>query len=363
MAAIEGTGVSAGSVSGFGSVFVNGIEYSTDRADIVVDGAPASEAALQVGMVVLVNGDTDSGGRRGTARRVEFDRPLYGPIDAIDRETRTVTILGQPVRLDDATLFGEGSEDALQEDQLCLVSGHPESAGQLRATLLRCGADYVAGESVVEVEGLVSALDAGAGSFRLPGLSVAMGAATLDSAQGAFANGALVEVIGRQPQRGGVLNAERIRVKASNFRPTQSVTLEGIIGRFAGLADFDLGRQRINAASAQRGDDFDLPPASGVRIRLQGSVGADGVVVATRYALEPVTDALFTGRIDGVDPSSERLMLLGGDRQAFAATQYEDRRSTNNQRSFRIQDLRAGDYVHIRGFRDAQGHSRRAFSH
>lgn len=355
MAAIEGTGVSTGGVTGFGSVFVNGVRYSTDRADIVVDGVPASEAALRVGMVVQVIGDVDSDGRSGTARRVEFDQPLFGPIDSIDRHTRQIVVLGQLVRLDDATLFGEGSEDALQEGQLCMTSGYPEAGGQWLASLLQCDDGYEAGSTVVEVEGLVSALDTNTGSFRLGGLSVAMAGATLDSAQGMLANGALVEVIGRQPQRGGVLNAERIRVRAVNFAPTQSITLEGVIGRFAGLSDFDVGRQRINAASAQRGDDFDLAPASGVRIRLQGSVGADGVIVAARYALEPVTDALFTGRVDAVDAASERLTLLGDARQAGLTTQYEDRRSVDSQRRFRIQDLQAGDYIQVRGFRDAQG--------
>ncbi|HXG29534.1 MAG TPA: hypothetical protein VNJ47_11890, partial [Nevskiales bacterium] len=53
-AGVEGTGFSEGTVSGFGSVYVNGIRFATDRADIVVDGTPAAEDALRVGMVLNV---------------------------------------------------------------------------------------------------------------------------------------------------------------------------------------------------------------------------------------------------------------------------------------------------------------------
>ncbi|MGH8453258.1 MAG: DUF5666 domain-containing protein, partial [Nevskiales bacterium] len=353
VAAIEGTGSSEGSVTGFGSVFVNGVEYSTDRADIVIDGMSASESVLQVGMVVNVAGDIAADGKQGSAQRVEFDRPLFGPIDAIDRAARVVTMLGQSVRLDDATLFGDGVEDSLQEGQLCLVSGYPAANGELLASLLRCGDDYVAGQTVVEVEGLVSNLDSGAGRFRLGEFEVNIGTAVLDVSRGALANGALVEIIGRQPQRNGSLNAERIRVKTVTLQPGQAVLLEGVISRFAGLNDFELGRQRIDAAAAQRDDAHTLAPARDVRMRLQGVVRADDVITAARYALQPATDILLTGRVDGVDSARERLALFGADHQAVVVTQYEDTR-VNGSRRFRLQDLQAGDYVQLRGFRDAQ---------
>ena len=41
-----GTGITSGPVTGFGSIFVNGIEFGTDDADIYVNGDPADETAL-----------------------------------------------------------------------------------------------------------------------------------------------------------------------------------------------------------------------------------------------------------------------------------------------------------------------------
>jgi hypothetical protein len=264
-AGVEGTGFSEGSASGFGSVYVNGIEYATDRADIVIDGAPATEDALRVGMVLKVLGEIESNGRRGKARRVEFDRPLHGPIDALDADARSAVILGQTVLVDEATLFTGVAEDALQAGQLCTATGYPGANGVLLATLLDCADGYAAGVTRVEAEGLISDLDLGAGRFRIGALEVQIGNAAIDSAQGALADGALAEVLGTQPQRGGVLLAERIRVKRVTLQPGQVAVLEGVIGDFAGLQDFELNRQRVNAAAAQREDSHALAPASGVR--------------------------------------------------------------------------------------------------
>jgi hypothetical protein len=304
--------------------------------------------------VLKVLGEIESNGRRGKARRVEFDRPLHGPIDALDADARSAVILGQTVLVDEATLFTGVAEDALQAGQLCTATGYPGANGVLLATLLDCADGYAAGVTRVEAEGLISDLDLGAGRFRIGALEVQIGNAAIDSAQGALADGALAEVLGTQPQRGGVLLAERIRVKRVTLQPGQVAVLEGVIGDFAGLQDFELNRQRVNAAAAQREDSHALAPASGVRARVAGKVGADGVIQAARYALQPDTDILMTGRVDEVDPARERLKLFGAERQALVVTQYEDRRATG-QRAFRLDDLQPGDYVQLRGFRDAQG--------
>lgn len=65
-AGIGGTGFSStGTIDGTGSIFVNGVRYDIDDAEIFVNGEPATEADLKLGMVVVVAG-TDS-----TAERVD----------------------------------------------------------------------------------------------------------------------------------------------------------------------------------------------------------------------------------------------------------------------------------------------------
>ena len=70
-----GTGISAGTVTGFGSVFVNGVEFSTTTSSVELDGASGPDEAtdphrgLMVGMVVEVEGTFDDNGTTGTAAR------------------------------------------------------------------------------------------------------------------------------------------------------------------------------------------------------------------------------------------------------------------------------------------------------
>lgn len=59
--------VSVGTISGFGSVVANGIEFSSDSATVLMDGEPGSVSNLRVGMVVAITAGASKTG--GTARR------------------------------------------------------------------------------------------------------------------------------------------------------------------------------------------------------------------------------------------------------------------------------------------------------
>ena len=63
---IEGTGrvatssTTVGTITGFGSVFINGVEYETDSSEISTDDNDnASESDLQVGMIVSLTGSVN----------------------------------------------------------------------------------------------------------------------------------------------------------------------------------------------------------------------------------------------------------------------------------------------------------------
>ena len=63
-----------GTITGFGSIYVNGIEYDTNGASYEVDDASASDdSALAVGMVVKVQGSVNADGRTGSASSVSYD--------------------------------------------------------------------------------------------------------------------------------------------------------------------------------------------------------------------------------------------------------------------------------------------------
>ena len=105
-AGIGGSGyISSGSVTGFGSVFVNGVEFKTNSAIFdVEDNIDATQADLRVGMVVQVEGTINSDGVTGTATGIQYSDDIEGPIsndpalnENADGTEKTLTILGKTV--------------------------------------------------------------------------------------------------------------------------------------------------------------------------------------------------------------------------------------------------------------------------
>ena len=93
------TNVSQGQIEGFGSVFVNGVEWETDSVEIEIEGSPGfSESDLQIGMLVKVEGNLDASGTTGTATTINFDDNLEGPISSITPSStgsvKTLLVMG-----------------------------------------------------------------------------------------------------------------------------------------------------------------------------------------------------------------------------------------------------------------------------
>ncbi len=71
-----------GQITGFGSIYVNGIEFDTVGASYEVDDAMASDDdALAVGMVVKVEGSVSADGLTGTAFSVSYDDDIEGVVE------------------------------------------------------------------------------------------------------------------------------------------------------------------------------------------------------------------------------------------------------------------------------------------
>jgi hypothetical protein len=85
------TVVSKGTITGFGSVIVNGVHYDSNGADITIDDNPGLESDLAVGDVVVVKGTLSSSGTSGSADSIDFDDAVEGPVSAIDLAGGTIT--------------------------------------------------------------------------------------------------------------------------------------------------------------------------------------------------------------------------------------------------------------------------------
>ena len=126
-----------GTITGFGSVFVNGTRYEVAADTVIaIEGESESmgdDSRLLLGMKVEVEADDNNGQR--TARRIEFDDDLKGPIgslmpDATDPTIGTFSVIGYTVTVDSNTIFDDDIGNAtewcsrlLQEQGVALVPG------------------------------------------------------------------------------------------------------------------------------------------------------------------------------------------------------------------------------------------------
>jgi hypothetical protein len=113
---IGGSGIVAqGTITGFGSVFVNGVEYNTNGTNFTVGETGGTEADLAIGMVVRVNGSINDDGVTGTAESIVYDAELEGPIvnapvESDEGQTKSFTVLGKNVVVTGSTVVVDDTE-------------------------------------------------------------------------------------------------------------------------------------------------------------------------------------------------------------------------------------------------------------
>lgn len=346
---IQGSGrtVAVGTITGFGSIFVNGVEFSTSGAQIEIDGRAGAESELRIGQVVTVQGTVDRNGTTGVASQVSFTAEVEGPVEQLDTAAGSFVVLGQSVRVTNSTRFDPGivpsNIEGLATPGLVVeVSGFRNSAGEISATRIERGD---AGDDF-EVKGTVQALDTAARTFRINTLTVDYSGATLE---GTLADGRIVEVEGRSFTAGGALIATSVEViNGIGAAQNDDVELEGLITRFASQGDFDVAGQRVATHS---GTQFELNGATlgvDVRVEVEGSIDASGVLVAREVEVELEGSSRVAGLIESVTAASNALRIAGVTITTSAATQFEDKLDPP-VRPLHLADLRTGDFVEVRG--------------
>src|SRR5512138_1152335 len=88
--------ISSGAITGFGSVFVNGVRFDTSSASFTINGKAGTQGDLRVGHVVTVHAHRDDSGH-STADRIDFDDAVQGPVDSVDAAAGTLVVMGQTV--------------------------------------------------------------------------------------------------------------------------------------------------------------------------------------------------------------------------------------------------------------------------
>lgn len=355
---MSGTGISQGSISSFGSIFVNGVEWDISGAVIEIDGSPASEADLRLGMIVRVAGDFDAGNATGTALDVRFDDSIEGPIETIPIETilgveKSFTILGQTVVVRDAeTVFDGGATFTnLAADEVVEVSGFVDRAGAIQATRV----ERKAASAEVEFKGIVANLlknADGTGVFDLGSIVVRYTADTTfsDVTRATLDDGDEVEIEGMIRVSGTEVDADEIELEESTLGASDAdrVELEGVVSICPESTDFCVAGVPVDSSGATF-DPVGFVPVAGDLVEVEGSLVA-GIIVADQVESEDESrNVRIEAEVTSVDPVARTLVILGVTVSADGRTQLEDK-SLIGDGSFMFDEIEPGDYLEIRGF-------------
>lgn len=346
--------VSKGTISGFGSVIVNGVRYDTASAAISVEGSPATQSDLKVGHVVVVHGTLNSDGITGSATSISFEDLVEGPIGAIDLVAGTITVLSQLVIIDADTSFDDtispASIEGLALDDVVEVSGFFLADGSINATRI----EKKAAGGEFEVTGLVSNLSGT--TFQINDLVVDFsGAQQLDNfPAGTPEDGQLVEAKGSLGASGELL-ATRVEFKGNDLLADEGdrIEIEGFITRFASAADFDVDGVPVSTSGAtvyENGSEADL--ALNRKVEVEGTLDANGVVVAAKVEFKRANFIRIEGLVEAV--SGNIITIFGVEIGVDVLTRFEDQSSLDLE-IFSIDDIGIDDYLETRGYEDGTG--------
>ena len=296
---IRGTGSSVGPVSGFGSVFVNGVKFETgnilNRRVENNDGL-SSEDDLEKGMILRVAGQWSPDGT-GTAESLEYDDTFRSTaanvsVTKVDSsgapETGTFTVLGQTISFDRRTVIrldNEFADASALEGKLVRISAWP-SGDSYRASYIG-ELDTLTG-NLVELEGL-GRYDSGdllIGTQRIivPGDSV-------------FADGLTADAIGQTGQRievegeydGAIITARTIRPaddRRYEGQEGEDIEITGTVSGYTPRAtSFFVNGVAVSITSDTEFDDLDRDQLTdNMLVRVEGDF-RDGTIVAEEVEL------------------------------------------------------------------------------
>ncbi|MEM6709911.1 MAG: DUF5666 domain-containing protein [Pseudomonadota bacterium] len=323
--------ISRGTITGFGSVFINGTRYGTDNALFLVDGKQATQNDLSVGMVVKVSGDLDD----GEAAIVRYDEDFEGPVDAVGADS--LTVLGQTVLIDATTEFDGGLTlaDTVVGDVL-EVSGLRNADDALVASYIERSDDA----DEYEVTGRIADLDSVAQTFRIGGLLVNYAVAELDDLDAGLANGLLVAVTDEQRAYSpGDLTLTATAVDGTALTELRDdddeldddfddesdgddfddafsgegadLDVEGLISAVNADGSFVLEGfvvRLTDDTEFEYGDVASLAP--GARVEVEGELNANGELIAEEIEFAD-NEARVAGTIEAIDLDTGELIVFG----------------------------------------------------
>lgn len=268
---------SQGSITGFGSVIVNGVQFDDALAIVQMNGVAATSADLRLGMVVAVQGQRGVDTTAGTASHIDVWSIAQGLVrQAFSADSNQFSVAGMTVQVDSATVFdGMSSAAQLTMGLRVAVWGLQTSAGGTHWKATRV--------AVVTVTTMVST-----GLVRVSGpLHDINGLAITGPFAGSLMDGQLVRVQGIESVDGRSVALESIKLLGASGAGIQlkgEIEIEGFVTSTPSASGFMLGSIEVdtrNAIYSPIGNSI----TQGARVEVYGTWQA-GVLKASKVELE-----------------------------------------------------------------------------
>ena len=276
---------SVGSISGFGSVIVNGVRFDDSAARVTDDNDNGiSASSLGLGMTVEVSGSVNDDGT-GSASSINVFSEVQGPISNLNLADNTFSILGFNVTVPGTTVFEDFSLlSALANGNIVEVHG-TRSGNAITATRIELKTP-VAGDTLIKIRGQIA--NRTATTFTIGEVTVNYASAQVSPNLGAIVNDAYVKVRSTSVATGNTVTASRIQVVGSRpfgFADGGKSELEGVVSEFVSLSQFKVGGIAVNAFNATfvRGQATSI--ANGTRLEVKG-VYSNDVITASKVKFE-----------------------------------------------------------------------------
>lgn len=345
--------VSTGVITGFGSIFVNGVEYETDGANVSTDdNANASEDDLEVGMVVMVTGTINADGVTGDASDIEYHEELQGVVEDVNLTEEFFTVLGQLIRVDELTNFEGVTFESLQAGHFVEVSGLVDAEGTILASLVKLEDRGDASDNELKLEGRIRNLDTEISRFELHGLII-------DYSIAEFKNGTheelgedvYVRVKSHRDFVDGILLADKIVIKkqAEDGAAGDPIVIDGIIDSFESPENFTVNGHRSLVNDATRflnGSSID-DLVLNQRLRIKGTLNDTGIIVIEHLTLRARHYLSMEGEIEAINEIDGTLTMLGITFLVNEDTHFIDS-GDDRIRYFSLSDLLVEDRIEIK---------------
>ena len=342
------TAFTQGTITGFGSIVVNGVRFDESSASISDDaGTLRTAQSLALGMRVEVDhASVDAGSATSHATAVRYGSLVLGPVASLDSAANTLTLLGQVVDVTTSTVFSDtlaAGLSALTAGAVVEVHGLADAAtGHITATRVEAAGSATR----YKLRGTVAGLNTTAKTFSIGAAAISYAALDSSAVPGTLADGVAVRVELATAQSAGLWVASSLGVRGTRGQHADGLGghVRGKITAFTSAASFTVDGVLVDASAASF-PDGSSGLALGVEVEVDGSV-SNGVLVATKVALESRHQGddsrkwhLF-GAITAADATAKTFVVRGVTVTYSAATTYS---------GGSVADLLVGRKVHVKG--------------